>query len=295
VNAANSQGFAPLARLALYASLTRLDKPIGISLLLWPTLDALWIAAGGTPGVELVAIFVVGTVLMRSAGCAINDVADRKLDRHVERTANRVLTRGAISTREALAVALVLALCAALTLPLMRPEVTPLAFVAVAVSASYPYVKRFFPMPQAYLGIAFSFGIPMAYAAILGHVPREGWLLFAINLFWVIAYDTEYAMTDRRDDLIVGIKSSAILFGRWDVRAVGLCYAAYLACMAYWAVSAGWTWRFALGWTGALACALVHLVWIRGRDPAQCLRAFRHNHWFGLSIFAGIVFEFAAR
>lgn len=292
---ARPQASAPLERLALYASLTRLDKPIGISLLLWPTLDALWIAAGGYPGARLTAIFVIGTVLMRSAGCAINDVADRDFDRHVERTANRPLARGAISTREAVTVAVVLALCAALTLPLLRPEVTPLAFVAIAVSATYPYAKRFFPMPQAYLGIAFSFGIPMAYAAVSGHVPVEGWLLLAINLLWVIAYDTEYAMTDRRDDLVVGIRSSAILFGRWDVHAVALCYAVYLACMADWAVQANWTWRFFLGWGGALLCAAVHLIWIRKRDPAQCLRAFRHNHWFGLSIFAGIVFEYAGR
>ncbi|SPJ17558.1 4-hydroxybenzoate octaprenyltransferase [Burkholderiales bacterium] len=283
------------SRLARYVSLTRLDKPIGIALLLWPTLDALWLAADGWPGAQLTLIFCIGTVLTRSAGCAINDVADRRFDAHVERTAGRVLARGELASSEAIMVAIVLAACAALTLPLLHPAATPLALIAVLISVSYPFCKRFFPMPQAYLGLAFSFGIPMAFAAVLGRVPDRGWLLMLANLFWVVAYDTEYAMVDRRDDLRIGIRSSAILFGRADVPAVALCYAAYLAALAGIARSAGLGWCFAVGWIGALACAVLHVLWIRGRDPQQCLRAFRHNHWLGLSIFAGIVADYALR
>ena len=283
------------SRFARYVSLTRLDKPIGIALLLWPTLDALWLAARGRPGVLLTAVFTVGTVLMRSAGCAINDVADRRFDAHVQRTSGRVLARGEIAVWEALAVAAVLAACAGLTLPLLHPATVPLALVAVAISATYPYLKRFFPMPQAYLGIAFSFGIPMAFAAVLGYVPARAWLLLCANLFWVIAYDTEYAMVDRRDDVRIGIRSSAILFGRADVLAVASCYAIYLGMLAALARSEQLGWIFALGWVGALTCAIVHVEWIRGRDPQLCFRAFRHNHWLGLSIFAGIVGDFALR
>ena len=280
----------PLAeRLGRYVSLTRLDKPIGILLLLWPTLDALWLAAGGWPGWRLLLVFTAGTVLMRSAGCAINDVADRRFDAHVERTAARVLARGALATREAVLVAVVLALLSALTLPLLHPAATPLAFIAVAVAATYPYFKRFFPMPQAYLGIAFSFGIPMAFAAVGGAVPWYGWLLFGANLFWVIAYDTEYAMVDRRDDLRIGIRSSAIFFGRGDVVAVAVCYGLYLGALAGIGRFLGLAGPFAAGWTVALVCALLHIWWIRDRAPAQCFRAFRHNHWLGLAVFAGIV------
>lgn len=287
--------FPVVSRLALYASLTRLDKPIGIALLLWPTLDALWIAAGGWPGWKLTAIFCLGTVLTRSAGCAINDVADRRFDGHVQRTAGRVLASGALPSREAIVVAIVLAAAAALALPLLPFAATPLALIAVVVAASYPYFKRFFPMPQAYLGVAFSFGIPMAFAAVLGHVPDRGWLLFCANLFWVVAYDTEYAMVDRNDDLRIGIRSSAILFGRADVLAVALCYAAYFAALAGLADSIGLGRYFALGWTAALISAALHIGWIRGRDPQQCLRAFRHNHWLGLAIFAGTAADYLAR
>ena len=283
------------SRLACYVSLTRLDKPIGIALLLWPTLDALWLAARGWPGLLLTTVFTVGTVLMRSAGCAINDVADRRFDPHVVRTSRRTLARGEIAVWEAVAVAIVLAACAALTLPLLHPATIPLALIAVVIAASYPYTKRFFPMPQACLGIAFSFGIPMAFAAVLGSVPARAWLLLCANLFWVVAYDTEYAMVDRQDDLRIGIRSSAILFGRADVMAVAACYAVYLGMLAAIARSEGLGWGFALGWIGALACALAHVAWIRGRDPQQCFRAFRHNHWLGLSIFAGIVADFALR
>jgi len=291
------RGLQPRARsrLACYVSLTRLDKPIGIALLLWPTLDALWLAAGGWPGTLLTAVFTVGTVLMRSAGCAVNDVADRHFDAHVQRTSGRVLARGEIAVWEALVVAAVLAAGAALTLPLLHPATFPLALIAVAVATSYPYFKRFFPLPQAYLGIAFSFGIPMAFAAVLGYVPARGWLLLCANLFWVIAYDTEYAMVDRRDDLRIGIRTSAILFGRADVFAVAACYAVYLGMLAAVARSEGLGWGFAAGWAGALGCAIAHVGWIRGRDPQQCFRAFRHNHWLGLSIFVGIVADFALR
>ena len=280
-------------RLGRYVSLTRLDKPIGILLLLWPTMDALWIAAGGWPGWRLLLVFFGGTVLMRSAGCAINDVADRRFDAHVERTASRVLARGALSTREALAVAAVLALAAAATLPLIHPAAIPLAFIAVAVAASYPYFKRFFPLPQAYLGIAFSFGIPMAFAAVQGAVPFYGWMLFLANLFWVVAYDTEYAMVDRRDDLRIGIRSSAIFFGRADVVAVAVCYGLYLGALAGIGRFIGLGLPFAAGWALALACAVLHVWWIRHREPVQCFRAFLHNHWLGLAVFAGIVVDLA--
>lgn len=280
-------------RLACYARLTRLDKPIGILLLLWPTLDALWIAAGGWPGWRLLAIFTLGTVLMRSAGCAINDVADRRLDAHVQRTAGRVLARGQLSTREALLVAAVLAALAALTLPLLHPAATPLAFVALAVAASYPYFKRFFPLPQAYLGIAFSFGIPMAFAGVQGYVPSYGWLLLVANLFWVVAYDTEYAMVDRPDDLRIGIRSSAIFFGRHDVLAVAVCYGIYLGALAGIARLIGLDALFAAGWLAALGCAMLHVWWIRLREPQPCFRAFLHNHWLGLAIFLGIATDLA--
>jgi len=280
-------------RLSRYISLTRLDKPVGILLLLWPTFDALWIAAGGWPGWQRVLAFFGGTVLMRSAGCAINDVADRRFDGHVERTAARVLARGALSTREAIIVAAVLAAAAALTLPLLDPAATPLAMIAVILAASYPYFKRFFPMPQAYLGIAFSLGIPMAFAAAQGSVPYHGWLLFIANLFWVVAYDTEYAMVDRRDDLRIGLRSSAILFGRADVLAVSVCYGLYLGALAGIGRFIGLDEHFAAGWAVALACAALHIWWIRNRDPVQCFRAFRHNHWLGLAVFAGIVLDLA--
>ena len=281
------------ARMAAFVRLTRLDKPIGILLLLWPTLGALWIAAGGWPGWRLLLVFCLGTVLMRSAGCAINDVADRHFDAHVQRTAARPLARGELSVREAVLAALALAALAGLSLPLLDPAATPLALVALAVAASYPYFKRFFPLPQAWLGIAFSFGIPMAFAAVQGAVPLHGWLLLLANLFWVIAYDTEYAMVDRPDDLRIGVRSSAIFFGRADVFAVAVCYGLYLGSMAGIGRSIGLDAHFAAGWCIALACAMLHTWWIRGRDPAQCFRAFVHNHWLGLAIFGGIAVDLA--
>jgi len=278
-----------------YVRLTRLDKPIGIYLLLWPTLDALWLCAGGWPGWRLVLIFVAGTVLTRSAGCAVNDLADRKFDAHVERTSARPLAQGQMRSAEAIALAIVLAALAAATLPLLDRAVLPLAFVAVLVAISYPFFKRFFPIPQAYLGIAFSFGIPMASAAVLGSVSTHAWWLFVANLFWVVAYDTEYAMVDRRDDLRIGLRSSAIFFGRADLAAIATCYLVYLVALALIGRSAGLGVVFAAGWLVASSCALAHLWWIRGRDPAQCLRAFRHNHWLGLALFCAIAADYALR
>jgi len=278
-----------LSRLRLYGRLTRLDRPIGVLLLLWPTLTALWFAARGWPGWELVAIFVAGTWLMRSAGCAINDVADRRFDAHVKRTAQRVVATGQVSAGEALAVAAVLAAVAALTLIWLNAAARIAAVAALAVAAAYPFFKRFFAMPQAMLGIAFSFGIPMAFCAVQARLPATALWILGANFFWVIAYDTEYAMVDRDDDLKLGIHSSAILFGRADVAIIASCYAIYLAAMAALA------WRehlgagFAAGWAVAVGCAVYHVGLIRRRQPDACFRAFLHNHWLGLAMFAGTV------
>jgi len=286
---APTPGPAGPSRFVRYVRLVRLDKPIGIYLLLWPTLGALWLAAGGWPGWRRVLLFTLGTVLTRSAGCAINDYADRDVDGHVERTAGRMLAQGLVAPREALWVGAVLALGAALTLPWLRPEVFPLALAAVAIAVAYPYFKRFFPLPQAWLGIAFSFGIPMAYAEVGGTVPAQGWWLFAANLFWVLAYDTEYAMVDRPDDLRIGVRSSAIFFGRADVAAVAACYGIYLGLLAWIALRAHLGTGFAAGWLAALGLALRHVWWIRGRDPRACLRAFRDNHWLGLCAMLALI------
>jgi 4-hydroxybenzoate polyprenyltransferase len=283
------------ARLPLYASLTRLDKPVGTLLLLWPTLTALWIAAEGSPNAVLVAIFVAGTFLMRSAGCAINDAADARFDSHVKRTADRVVARGLVSRREALAVAVVLAIGAAVLLPFLNTAAVQLAFVAVVIAATYPLAKRFIPIPQLFLGVAFSFGIPMAFAAVLGTVPAVGWLLMLANAFWVIAYDTEYAMVDRDDDLRIGIKSSAIFFGRFDVIAVVASYIVFLSLLVIIGsmMSAGWA--FYAGCAVAAAFATYHVVWIRTRTRDGCMRAFRHNNWVGAAIFAGTAVDYALR
>ena len=283
------------ARLPLYASLTRLDKPVGTLLLLWPTLTALWIAADGSPSAILVAVFIAGTFLMRSAGCAVNDAADAHYDAHVKRTADRVVARGLVSRREALAVALALACAAALMLPLLNAAALRLALVAVVIAATYPLAKRVFPVPQLYLGVAFSFGIPMAFAAVLGTVPIIGWLLMLANAFWVMAYDTEYAMVDRDDDLRLGLKSSAIFFGRFDVAAVMACYTAFLSLLVHIGVEMQASWPFYAGCAVAAALIPYHFTWIRGRSRDGCLRAFRHNNWVGLAVFAGTVFDFALR
>ncbi len=282
-------------RLALYAQLTRLDRPIGTLLLLWPTLAALWLASEGRPRALHVAIFVLGTFLTRSAGCAINDVADRDFDRRVKRTAQRVVATGAVRPREAIAVAAALGLAAALLLLPLNALTLALALVGVLVAIAYPLFKRFFPLPQAALAVAFSFGIPMAFAAVRAHVPAIAWWLFAANLFWVVAYDTEYAMVDRDDDLKIGVRSSAILFARADVAAVMLCYGAYLALLLPVGLRIDARWPFYLGWSIAAAIAVYHFTLIRGRERESCLRAFRHNQWLGAAVFGGIALEYALR
>ena len=283
------------ARLPLYASLTRLDKPVGTLLLLWPTLTALWIAADGVPSLMLVAIFVAGTFLMRSAGCAVNDAADARFDSHVKRTAERVVARGLVSRREALWVAAALAIAAAVLLPFLNAAAVQLAFIAVLIAATYPLAKRFIPIPQLYLGVAFSFGIPMAFAAVLGTVPAVGWILMLANAFWVIAYDTEYAMVDRDDDLRIGIKSSAIFFGRFDVVAVMASYVAFLSLMIIVGRIIGAGWPFYSGCAVAASFAIYHFVLIRSRSRDGCMRAFRHNNWVGAAIFAGTALDYALR
>lgn len=281
------------ARLKLYLRLLRLDKPIGILLLLWPTLSALWLASNGHPDWSLVAIFTLGTILMRSAGCAINDFADRDFDRHVQRTAARPLTAGLIAPWEAVALAAVLALASfALILPLNGLTKT-LSIAAVMIAASYPYFKRFFAIPQAYLGIAFGFGIPMGFAAVTDRVPLAAWALLLANVFWAVAYDTEYAMVDREDDLKIGIRTSAITFGKFDVAAVMFCYAATLAIIGAVGWHIGLRFWFVGGLALAAACALYHYTLIRQRDRAGCFAAFRHNNWLGAAIFAGIAVDYA--
>ncbi|GAB1461491.1 4-hydroxybenzoate octaprenyltransferase [Thauera sp.] len=279
-------------KLPHYARLMRIDKPIGTLLLLWPTLWALWIAAEGWPPLHILAIFIVGTFLMRSAGCVINDYADRDFDGHVERTRNRPLATGAVSPGEALALAAGLSAAAfVLVLPLNTLTIL-LSVPALLLAGSYPFTKRFFAIPQAYLGIAFGFGIPMAFAAVTGTVPATGWLMLLANIFWAVAYDTEYAMVDRPDDLKIGIKTSAITFGRHDVLAVMLCYAAAFALLAVVGVLAGLGFAWYLGLLVACAIASYHYTLIRARDRADCFKAFRHNNWVGGAIFAGLFLDF---
>ena len=282
-------------RLSLYASLLRLDKPVGTLLLLWPTLTALWIASAGRPAPDMLAVFILGTFLMRSAGCAINDAADFRYDAQVKRTAQRVVAQGLISPREAVAVATLLAGLSALLLLFLNDAALRLAIAAVAIAATYPLIKRFFPVPQLYLGVAFSFGIPMAFAAVQGEVPLIGWWLFIANNFWVVAYDTEYAMVDRDDDLRVGIKSSAIFFGRADVAVVMACYGAYLSLLLLLGNATGARWPFYLGCGMAFGFALYHYMLIRERTREGCFQAFRHNNWVGFAVFAGTAFDYAFR
>lgn len=275
-------------RLQQYARLVRLDKPIGTLLLLWPTLMALWLAAEGPPSWQVLLIFVLGTFLMRSAGCAVNDYADQDFDRHVKRTAQRPLTAGHISRKEALLVAASLALLAFLLIQPLNALTRWLSVVALAVAVLYPFTKRFFAMPQAVLGIAFGFGIPMAYAAVQDQVPPLAWLLLLGNVCWAIAYDTAYAMVDRDDDLKIGIRTSAITFGRFDVLAIMLCYAGHFLILAWAARQLALGWPFWLGWTAAIGCAGYHYTLIRGRDRMRCFAAFRHNNWLGACLFAGV-------
>ena len=274
-------------RLQLYWRLARLDKPIGILLLLWPTLWGLvWASVGvGMPSIGMVLVFVLGTVLMRSAGCVVNDYADRNFDLHVERTANRPLTSGQVSGKEAWLLALALTLCAALLLLFLNPLARQLSLIALVLAASYPFFKRFFAIPQAYLGIAFGFGIPMAFAAVQNQVPAVAWWLLLANVFWTIAYDTEYAMVDKNDDLKIGIKTSAITFGRFDVAAVMLCYAVFIMMMVVLGVQAGWNAGYFVGLAVAAWIAAYHYTLIRGRERDACFKAFLHNHWLGLAVF----------
>jgi 4-hydroxybenzoate polyprenyltransferase len=282
-------------RLQLYLRLVRLDKPIGTLLLLWPTLSALWLASGGVPDWHLLVIFTLGTFLMRSAGCAINDFADRDIDRHVKRTAERPLTTGRIQAWEAVTIAAVLALLALLLIIPLNALTKQLAVVAAVIAGTYPYFKRFFAIPQAYLGIAFGFGIPMAFAAVQGMVPAVAWVLLLANVFWAVAYDTEYAMVDRDDDLKIGIKTAAITFGRFDVMAVMLCYALALGLI----MVSGWQFGLGLwfhaGLLAAAAMAAYHYTLIRGRNRMRCFAAFRHNNWLGAAIFGGIALDYALR
>jgi 4-hydroxybenzoate polyprenyltransferase len=281
-------------RLALYLDLIRWNRPAGWLLLLWPTLTALWVAADGFPGWHLLTVFTLGTILMRSAGCTVNDVADREFDRHVKRTAQRPITSGRLGVKEALAVGAVLALLA-FALVLTTNTLTVLAsFAALAVTLAYPYAKRHVAMPQAVLGVAFSFGIPMAFAAVQGEVPALAWGLMLGNWCWVLAYDTEYAMVDRDDDLKIGMKTSAITLGRWDVPAIAGFYVAYLLSWAWLLDIESRGFWMGLGLAAAAAQVLWHLALIRDRSRDGCFKAFQLNHWIGLSLFAGVALSHAA-
>lgn len=284
-----------LNRLSLYLQLIRIDKPVGILLLLWPTLGALWIASGGVPQISLLGIFILGTILMRSAGCAVNDFVDRRFDGYVKRTAERPLVSGKLKPREAIWVAIVLSALAFLLILPLNGLVIMLSFVALIIAATYPLFKRFFALPQAYLGIAFGFGIPMAFAAVLGRVPLVAWFLLLGNIFWTLAYDTEYAMVDRDDDLKIGICTSAITFGRFDVLAVMVCYLMMLLMMLF----VGWHENLGIGFLAgcgaALCCIFYHYRLIRKRDRQGCFQAFCHNNWLGAFMFAGIVLDYALR
>jgi 4-hydroxybenzoate polyprenyltransferase len=293
-------------RWSLYLDLIRWNRPAGWLLLLWPTLSALWIAADGFPGWHLVAVFVLGTILMRSAGCCANDVADREFDRHVKRTAQRPVTSGLVPVADALKVGAVLAFVAFVLVLTTNPPTILLSVAALAISLLYPYAKRIVAMPQAVLGVAFSFGIPMAFSAALGGrdwslqaigaaVPAHAWWLLLGNLCWVLAYDTEYAMVDRDDDLRIGIKTSAITLGRWDVAGVMGFYAAYLASWAALGHALGLGGAYLLGIAAAAAQAAWHYTLIRSRSRMGCFKAFRLNHWLGFAVFAGVVVDLALR
>ncbi len=283
------------SRLALYLDLIRFDRPAGTLLLLWPTLSALWIAASGWPGWHLLLVFILGTFLMRSAGCAANDVADRDFDRHVKRTAARPVTSGAVGVGEALTLAAVLAALAFALVLTTRREAIAWSVAALAVALVYPFSKRFFAMPQAVLGVAFSFGIPMAFAAVQGRVPAVAWALLAGNLFWVLAYDTEYAMVDRDDDLKIGIQTSAITLGRFDVVAVMGFYAVFVGSWALIGARLGYALPYFAGLATAAAIALWHYTLIRDRSRDGCFRAFRLNHWLGCAVFVGTAAQLLGR
>ena len=282
-------------RLTQYEKLLRLDKPIGTLLLLWPTLWALWIATRGQPSWLLIWIFALGTLLMRSAGCAVNDYADRDVDKHVKRTADRPLTAGRVSAKEAWILAALLSMAAFILILPLHKLVWALSGVALFLAVSYPYMKRFFVLPQAYLGVAFGFGIPMAFAAVHGKVPPLAWWLLAANIFWAIAYDTEYAMVDRDDDLKLGLRTSAITFGRFDVPLVMLAYVLCLLILAAIGKLLGYGLAYYAGLAVAAGIAAYHYTLIRSRTREGCFAAFRHNNWFGAAVFAGIALDHGLR
>ncbi len=282
-------------RLSEYEKLMRLDKPIGILLLLWPTLWALWVASDGRPAPWIVAIFVIGTVLMRSAGCVINDYADKDFDGHVERTRNRPLAARRVSPKEALWLAAGLAVLSFLLILPLNGLTIAMSVPAVFLAGSYPFTKRFFAIPQAYLGIAFGFGIPMAFAAFQNDIPLEAWMMLLANVFWAVAYDTEYAMVDRPDDLKIGIKTSAITFGRFDVAAVMACYAASLLILGWVGLATGGGAIFLAGLVVSAGIIAYHYTLIRERDRPKCFKAFLHNNWVGAAIFAGWVLDYWMR
>ena len=278
-------------KISLYLDLIRWNRPAGWLLLLWPTLSALWVASGGFPGWHLLAVFTLGTILMRSAGCCLNDVADRDFDKHVKRTAERPVTSGRIGVKEALLLGAVLALIAFMLVLTLRTETIAWSFAAMAVAVAYPYAKRFVAMPQAVLGVAFSFGIPMAFAAVTGEVSSIAWALLLGNLFWVLAYDTEYAMVDRDDDLRIGMKTSAITLGQWDVAAVMFFYVAFLAV---WGVvlDASEKPLLLVGLAVAALQAAWHFWLIKDRTRDGCFKAFRLNHWVGFAAFVGVALSY---
>jgi 4-hydroxybenzoate polyprenyltransferase len=278
-------------KISLYLDLIRWNRPAGWLLLLWPTLSALWVASGGFPGWHLLAVFTLGTILMRSAGCCLNDVADRDFDKHVKRTAERPVTSGRIGVKEALLLGAVLALIAFMLVLTLRTETIAWSFAAMAVAVAYPYAKRFVAMPQAVLGVAFSFGIPMAFAAVTGEVPSIAWALLLGNLFWVLAYDTEYAMVDRDDDLKIGMKTSAITLGQWDVAAVMFFYAAFVGV---WGVVLDAPDKPLLmaGLVAAALQAAWHFWLIKDRSRDGCFKAFRLNHWVGFAAFVGVALSY---
>lgn len=284
-----------IERLSLYIQLTRLNRPIGILLLLWPTLWGVWIASGGHPAFRVVVIFTLGTLLMRSAGCVINDYADRHIDKHVARTKNRPLTSGKVSERETLWLAAGLAFSALILILPLNKLTFLLSIPAVLLAASYPFTKRFFAIPQAYLGIAFGFGIPMAFAATLGSVPPVAWILLLANVFWCIAYDTEYAMVDRDDDVKLGIHSSAMWFGKNEVFAVMACYEIALVLLAVVGLMADLGVAYYLGLMAAEGIALYHYSLIKNRNRDDCFKAFLHNNWFGAAVFLGLVVDYGLR
>ena len=279
-------------RIQTYAQLMRLDKPIGILLLLWPMLWGLWFAAQGLPSWEILIIFVLGTILMRSAGCVINDYADRKIDPHVERTKNRPMASGRVSSKEALLLAAGLSICAFLLILPLNQLTILLSVPALFLAGTYPFTKRFFAMPQAYLGIAFSFGIPMAFAAQIDSLPPIIWILMLANLFWVIAYDTAYAIVDKPDDLKIGIQTSAITFGRFDVLGVMVCHACFIAIMLIIGQLQQMNLAYYAGLMGATGLIIYQYTLIRNRDRALCFKAFLHNNWVGMAVFSGIVLDF---